>query len=223
MKSKLTIISSGDIVCLSKGNSIILYVQLPTLCSSVSFPHGTFRFSISSTGVFSTLGTLDREDITSRETFYLTLIAEDGAGTLTNPNRGTTFLVITVLDVNDNAPIFNPTSYSLSLLEEMDYSSVLTLIATDADKPLTVNSVISYSITNQDGTDVSTNFQIDSSLGVVSASNLDCETTSSFSLLVTATDGGTNPAPMSGTATISVAIQVIHEPSKDSETTTCYL
>ena len=182
----------------------------------------SYRFLISATGVLSTEGALDREDTNSREMFYLTLIAEDGAGTLTNPNRGTTFLVITVLDINDNAPIFNPNTYTLFLVEETDYPNLLTLIATDADKPLTVNSDISYSITNQDGTDVSANFLIGSNSGVVSALNLDCETTSSFSLLVTATDSGTNPGPLSGTATISVTIQVLHEPSTNSETTACY-
>lgn len=153
--------------------------------------------------MISTAESLDREDPNGREVYYITLIAEDGGG-----SRETTLLVITVLDINDNPPIFNTDMFTTILLEGTDYSNVLTLQATDADKPLTINSAISYSITSQDGSSVSANFQIDSSMGTISASNLDCETTTSFSLLVTATDGGTNPGPLNGTATLEVTIQV---------------
>lgn len=162
------------------------------------------RFSIDTSAILSTAVSLNREGADNREFYYLTLTATDGGGFI-----GSTLLVVTVLDINDNAPIFNPTSFVTILLEGTDYSSVVVLRATDADKPSTVNSAISYAIANADGTDVSANFLIDSTSGTVSASNLDCETATSFALRVTAADGGTNPGPLSGTATISVTIQVL--------------
>lgn len=67
---------------------------------------------------------LDREDVFQ---YHLTLTAEDGAGTLGNPNRASTIIVINVLDVNDNPPTFNPATYVVTLMENIDYNNFLTV------------------------------------------------------------------------------------------------
>lgn len=85
----------------------------------------SFRFAVDpTTGVISTLVPLDYEDTTI---YHLTLVAQDGGGTLTNPTRGTTQIVIEILDVNDNTPVCTPASTTVILVENIAYPSFLTV------------------------------------------------------------------------------------------------
>ena len=59
------------------------------------------------------------------EEYYLTLIAEDGGSPT---NRDSTLIIIRVLDINDNPPVFNPDMYSLTLLEGETYPDFLTVV-----------------------------------------------------------------------------------------------
>ena len=59
------------------------------------------------------------------EEYYLSLIAEDGGSPT---NRDSTVILIRVLDVNDNPPVFNPDMYSLALLEGGTYPDFLTVV-----------------------------------------------------------------------------------------------
>ena len=103
-------------------------MPMPTPTPTPTHPHShihlTNRFSVSSTGQISLIGTVDREQ---RDTYFLTLIASDGGGTLANPNRAVTLLNITVLDFNDNPPVFPLSSYQFSLVEGTAYPNILTL------------------------------------------------------------------------------------------------
>lgn len=79
---------------------------------------------MSSTGEISTTAALDYEE---RSVYHLTLIAQDGAGTLTSPNQAATQITIQVLDVNDHTPVCFPSSTVLSLLENTVFPNFLTI------------------------------------------------------------------------------------------------
>ena len=82
------------------------------------------RFAVNAMGQISTLVMLDYEE---RSEYHLTLLAEDGGGTLSNPFLTTTLVVISVTDVNDNPPVLNPSMYSVILVENMVYTGFLTV------------------------------------------------------------------------------------------------
>ena len=63
---------------------------------------------------------LDRE---TRDSYHLTLVATDGGGL-----TATTLIVISVLDVNDEAPRFVPDYFTLILRENTDYNPALTAL-----------------------------------------------------------------------------------------------
>lgn len=74
--------------------------------------------------MISTTSSLDYEE---RSLYHLTLIAQDGGGTLTNPNQATTQIVVQVLDVNDHTPMCFPSSTAVTLEENMMYPNFLTI------------------------------------------------------------------------------------------------
>ncbi|KAM8732240.1 protocadherin gamma-A11-like [Acanthopagrus schlegelii] len=84
---------------------------------------------------------LDREEAPH---LSLKLIAVDGG----NPQRsGTVSIDITVLDANDNAPVFNQSVYKATVIENASRgTNIVTVNATDADSGS--NGDITYSISN---------------------------------------------------------------------------
>ncbi|XP_022625783.1 protocadherin beta-16-like, partial [Seriola dumerili] len=84
---------------------------------------------------------LDRE---KEEEIFLVLTAVDGG----EPNlSGTAQIHVTVLDANDNAPVFTKTVYKATITENAPKGTVITRVtASDADKGS--NSKITYSISN---------------------------------------------------------------------------
>ncbi|XP_067455325.1 protocadherin beta-16-like [Thunnus thynnus] len=84
---------------------------------------------------------LDRE---KQEEIFLVLTAVDGG----EPNlSGTAQIHVTVLDANDNAPVFTKTVYKATITENAPQGTVITRVsASDADKGS--NSKITYSISN---------------------------------------------------------------------------
>ncbi|XP_025754797.1 protocadherin gamma-C3-like [Oreochromis niloticus] len=87
---------------------------------------------------------LDREKVSR---LSLKLIAVDGG----NPQRsGTANIDINVLDVNDNAPVFNQSVYKATVIENAAKgTNIVTVNATDADSGS--NGYITYSISNVKG------------------------------------------------------------------------
>ena len=84
-----------------------------------------------------TTGKLDRED---KAYYQLNISAEDGG---TPKNYGYLLLNITILDVNDNPPIFDHSDYIVSLNESVPIGTfVLTVVASDND--INDNSKITY-------------------------------------------------------------------------------
>ncbi|EMP35309.1 Protocadherin alpha-3 [Chelonia mydas] len=103
---------------------------------------------------------LDREE-TPEHSLLLTA-TDRGKPELT----GTVQLVITVLDVNDNAPVFNQSLYKVQLLENAPNGSlVIKLNATDLDEG--INKDIIYSVRSVTPLSESSLFSIDSNSGHV--------------------------------------------------------
>ena len=135
---------------------------------------------------------LDRE---TRSSYNLNISASDNG----SPRKyGYVTLNITVLDVNDNAPLFNPTAYRVDIFENATIGTFLSQIqATDQDAG--INGQISYSLKEN------TYFAINPANGVISLkSQLDHEKDSSVSLSVQAFDGGSSPLSAKATVTVSV-------------------
>nr|XP_029518058.1 protocadherin Fat 4 [Oncorhynchus nerka] len=93
------------------------------------------------TGVFNVTRPLDYE---SQQYYILTGRAQDGGGQASSVR-----VYFNVLDVNDNPPIFNATSYSTSVTESLPPgSSIITVGASDADDG--PNAQLLYSIASGD-------------------------------------------------------------------------
>ncbi|KAK5602873.1 hypothetical protein CRENBAI_021526 [Crenichthys baileyi] len=126
---------------------------------------------------------LDRE---AQDHIALTLTASDGG----EPRlSGTMRVDISVLDVNDNAPVFTQETYKVAVMETAPRGTILsTVSALDADEGS--NGKVVYSITNTLD-DVPNLFQIAEESGVVSLiGNLDYEKTPRYEIHVQASDDG---------------------------------
>ncbi|KAK8767142.1 hypothetical protein V5799_006076 [Amblyomma americanum] len=103
-----------------------------------------------------TTGRLDRE---SRDSYTLNVSARDGG---TPPRLGHLQVNVTVLDVNDNPPMFDHSDYFVSINESLPAgASVLQVRATDADAG--VNAQLSYFLDPA----VQADFAIDADTGVL--------------------------------------------------------
>ena len=136
-------------------------------------------------GELTFLSPLDRE---TQDTHTLTVTAFDaGSNPISSQSAETTILIL-VEDVNDNPPVFEEDSYSVSVAENQPVgTSLLTLRAMDRDTGQ--NAEISYQLATDSPT--SDFFQLDSSTGeLLTASLLDFEAAESYMLTVMASDGG---------------------------------
>ncbi|CAI4230768.1 unnamed protein product [Auanema sp. JU1783] len=119
------------------------------MCGSSPRVHYAFQDNLKKSAklfsIDSSSGTicLDKAlDFEAAETHQLIVTATDQNGQV-----GTCFVSIRVVDVNDNAPIFNPLDYNISIREgEIPSESLLTVAATDADQG--IFGEISYTIAN---------------------------------------------------------------------------
>ncbi|XP_024117208.1 protocadherin gamma-C5-like [Oryzias melastigma] len=127
---------------------------------------------------------LDRE---IKAVHQLRLTALDGG----NPVKsGTSTITITVLDVNDNFPVFEKNSYRVSLLENTAKGSfVIKVAATDADEG--PNGEIEFSFGARTPDSVLTLFNINPSSGeIILKGDLDYERETSYKIEITAKDKG---------------------------------
>ncbi|KAG7517586.1 protocadherin gamma-A2-like [Solea senegalensis] len=126
---------------------------------------------------------LDRE---KEEQISLVLTAVDGG----EPQMsGTMLIVITVLDANDNAPVFTQSTYKATVTENSPKGTVVaTVTATDAD--LGTNSKITYSIANTLKNDIVV-FEVNDENGKVSLiGNVDFEESRTYQINFLASDDG---------------------------------
>ncbi|XP_053284278.1 protocadherin gamma-A2-like [Pleuronectes platessa] len=126
---------------------------------------------------------LDRE---KQEQISLVLMAVDGG----EPQMtGTMMIIITVLDVNDNAPVFTQSTYKATVTENSPKGTVVAAVtATDADQDS--NAKILYSITNTlDG--IIKVFEVNEETGEISLiGNIDFEDSRNYQINVLASDEG---------------------------------
>ncbi|XP_051534406.1 protocadherin-16 [Myxocyprinus asiaticus] len=147
------------------------------------------------TGVITTTKALDRET----QGFYtVTVYARDGGSP---PNFTKTRVRVTVLDENDNRPVFGRVYYSLEVPENQEPVNLITIRATDHDSG--DSGVVHYKITEGDHFG---DFHLDRKSGVLSTSRLlDRESKSGYTLTVEAQDKGTP----SLTTTVTLDINVL--------------
>ena len=104
-------------------------------------------FNLAISGAITLIGELDYE---TKERFNLTVKASDGA--TDSPKHGFAFVIVAVIDINDNAPVFDKSSYSVSLLENATLGSfVIQVNATDPDKDVAHKSVAYKIISGNEG------------------------------------------------------------------------
>ncbi|NWT07179.1 PCDG2 protein, partial [Mionectes macconnelli] len=126
---------------------------------------------------------LDREEAAFHE---LVLKASDGG----HPARtGTVRIRVTVLDANDNAPVFSQAEYTVRVPEDVPVGSTLvTVTATDPDEG--VNGQVKYSL-KKITEKASKILQLDSETGAITLlGNLDFEDGDCYELELQAHDGG---------------------------------
>lgn len=132
---------------------------------------------------------LDRE---TQSSYTVDLVATDGG----NPSRsGSAKITIKVTDFNDNSPVFDQNSFSVSLPEDAPAGTViLDLNAVDADEGL--NGEVTYGFGKQVSHEIRELFQVDSKSGHLTLkSPVDFEDKRTYELDVQATDLGPNPTP----------------------------
>ncbi|XP_043113666.1 cadherin-related family member 2 [Puntigrus tetrazona] len=140
---------------------------------------------------------LDREGTNS---YSPTLQAKDSAG-----NIGTTVLLITILDINDQTPEMNRDLYEAFVQENQLFD--LRIQARDGDDPNTVNSQIQYRI---DDGPFSDNFTIDKDTGwlknngLLDRESIDPELDGMIHLVVIASDMGTPSLSSSASVAINI-------------------
>ncbi|PRD31895.1 UNVERIFIED_CONTAM: ds [Trichonephila clavipes] len=163
---------------------------------SFTIPNGVAenKFTINSqTGEIHTASLLDREHQAS---YFITVYVRDGAF----PSKhDTTTVKIDLLDVNDHAPEFGDSCYTLRVPENSDLSVIHTLVATDKDT--NANAEVTYTIT--DG-NTGNKFSIDLHTGQLSSRPLDREQVKQYRLVVSAHDQG--EPPLAGMCNITVIV-----------------
>ncbi|CAG5115641.1 unnamed protein product, partial [Candidula unifasciata] len=143
---------------------------------------------------------LDRE---TRSTYNLTITASDHG---TNSQSATTIVIVTVLDENDNSPVFSELAYNTSVPENTKEGSVLLKVSAN-DPDLEQNGQVMYSLgNNTDGV-----FEINSTTGEITTSGVfDREKVANYSFLVVASDNGVF-GPRNSTSHVFITITDIND------------
>ncbi|KAF6084027.1 FAT atypical cadherin 1 [Phyllostomus discolor] len=163
------------------------------------FGPGAEKFKLNpDTGELKTLAPLDREE---QAVYHLLVKATDGGGRFCQAN-----IVLTLEDVNDNAPEFSADPYTITVFENTEPGTLLTRVqATDADAGL--NRKIAYSLLDSaDG-----QFSINELSGIIQLEKpLDRELQAVYTLTLKATDQGL-PRRLTATSTVVVSVLDIND------------
>ncbi|KAK0147742.1 Protocadherin alpha-C2 [Merluccius polli] len=141
---------------------------------------------------------LDREQ---RGLQTLILTAVDGG---TPARSGTASIVINVLDINDNAPVFGKSAYEVNVTENASVGTVvMTLNATDLDEGKNAELLYSYTLYTSEKTQEV--FSLDPSTGDIKVKGpIDYEDIQSFEMYIQAHDQGSTP--LSGQCKVTVYV-----------------
>ncbi|XP_038061188.1 uncharacterized protein LOC119731947 isoform X4 [Patiria miniata] len=197
-------------VLLNRPITTVLITDLDTPASNnivfqidpASNPNGIFQ--INSQGEITITSQLDRE----LQAFYDLIVV------MTDPTYNpsfmeTTHVYVTVLDQNDNPPIF-PDQPPVSVTEGPSSMGEIFVTVTANDADVGNNSEMVYTITGGNGEGI---FGIHSNNGSIYVINeLDWETTQRYELIVTATDQAMNSNDRrSGTVTVVIDVEDIND------------
>ncbi|XP_003384857.1 PREDICTED: protocadherin Fat 4-like [Amphimedon queenslandica] len=165
------------------------------------------QFDISETGILSNIEFLDRENISH---YQLLISAIDNT---TNENS-ILALSIDVADKNDNAPMFNSSSYSITI-QEGHYSvpTVIGLVyASDADQPNTENSRITYKLLAiQPPLSDTTEMILHEVTGELKVrGTLDRETSETYEMVIQAEDHG-EPQPLIAYTSLKMTLTDVND------------
>ncbi|XP_059378031.1 protocadherin alpha-10-like isoform X5 [Carassius carassius] len=154
---------------------------------------------------------LDREH---KAEHLLILKALDGGNP---PKSGTLNITVTVLDSNDNRPVFSQNTYYVSLQENSPTgTTVITIKASDSDEG--TNSEIEYSLGKTLKRKVYDIFQLDRITGEIKVKGeIDFEDTDVYKLDVQASDKG--QPPLSAQGLVIIKIQDINDNQPEIELT----
>ncbi|OQV23975.1 Protocadherin-like wing polarity protein stan [Hypsibius exemplaris] len=150
------------------------------------------------TGVLTTKKALDRE---LHAVYTVPVTASDhGAPAL----HDTTDVLIELIDVNDNPPVFSQKTYFVAVKEDVSpQTSILQVSAVDADFGL--NGLVVYAVA-AGGNSANGTFSVDAALGIVRTNiPLDRELHAAYELIVLAIDRGTPPL----TASVTVSVKIL--------------
>ncbi|XP_052010674.1 protocadherin alpha-8-like [Xyrauchen texanus] len=153
---------------------------------------------------------VDREITTTHK---LILTAVDGG---TPPRSGTLNITVTVLDINDNRPVFNRETYSVTVQENSVVGTLVILVnATDKDEGS--NSDIEYSFITLN-TKVHEVFELDRITGEIRVKGeVDFEDTEVYKLDIQASDKGY--PPMSANCRVVIKITDVNDNEPEIEIT----
>ena len=170
----------------------------------ISYSTNSTTFSVHpQSGVLSTLVSLDYETVPTR-LHEVTVMAVDGGSPVSLATEVTVF--ITVLDIDDSAPIFSMATYSGSILEEQTEVVILQVIAMDTDSP--PNNPINFTIISGD---MSSSFGINASGFILAVQSLDREVTPRYTLTVQASNFDAQGSVLSSTAMVTIAVLDVND------------
>ncbi|KAF7641719.1 hypothetical protein LDENG_00273990, partial [Lucifuga dentata] len=166
-------------------------------------PSNNFRLEVKDRGKDGKIPILQLQTPLDRETsssYKLLLTAIDGGKP---PKSGTMEILISVLDVNDNMPVFTKDVYSAVINENSPIGTVVIQVnATDLDEGL--NGEISYSFVNENS-NVPQLFDLDPSTGEITVKGqIDYEVDDSYEIDIQASDRG--PVPFRTDKSVTVKI-----------------
>ncbi|KAK1899361.1 Protocadherin Fat 4 [Dissostichus eleginoides] len=155
-------------------------------------------------GVITVMEKLDRE---SNSNYTLIITAVDQGDTY---RSSTAAISLTVLDVNDFAPIFTPQTLTLHVMENEEEPSQLTHQISALDEDLGINSLLTYFIHtgNSDGL-----FSVIPNGTFQILHSLDREKESLYSVTIIAVDSGL--PPLTGTLTLHVIVDDVNDNTSD--------
>ncbi|XP_078810274.1 protocadherin gamma-A6 isoform X25 [Oryzias latipes] len=163
-------------------------IGLNAVQSYVLQENAHFVFNIQTTNAGNKYGelVLDKElDREEQQELKLLLTAVDGG----SPQRsGTVVIHVTVLDANDNAPVFSESVYTASLQENSPLNTpVIRVSASDADEGINGEITYEFSRLSEKSRKL---FSLDEKTGeIVVTANIDYEEGSKYELMVVAKDG----------------------------------
>ncbi|XP_022242412.1 fat-like cadherin-related tumor suppressor homolog [Limulus polyphemus] len=149
----------------------------------------------------SVIFVVEELDYETRQQYDITMRATDSV----SGDYGDVLVEIQVLDINDNAPMFNQPTYNGSISEATPFgTSILSVYATDRDSGS--NQHIEYNILGN----ATAYFHVDPIEGVIFIKHsLDHETQPTHHFVVMATDGGS--PPLSSTADVWVTVSNMND------------